>query len=106
MTSKQSSDGGSRPKVPTRIYVLDHQQVPDSTEVVECTILVFHRLAKVLIDPGTTHSFVNPKFMSGVDVRPIKLLYDLEVKTSIGDQSLIANLVYRNCEIWLENGNY
>ena len=34
----------------------------------------FHRLAKVLIDPGAIHSFVNPNFMSGIDMKPIKYL--------------------------------
>ena len=56
--------------MPTRVYALDHQQIPDSTEVVEGTIPIFHRLLKVLIDPGATHSFVNPKFMSGINVKP------------------------------------
>ena len=100
-TSKQTSAGGSRPKVPARVYVLDYQQIPDSTEVVEGMIPIFHRLAKVLIDPGATHSFVNPNFMSGIDVKPIKLPYDLEVRTPTGEQNLIANLVYRDCEIWV-----
>ncbi|XP_027071920.1 uncharacterized protein [Coffea arabica] len=44
--------------------------------------------------------------MSGVDVRPIdvrpiKLSYDLKVKKPPGNQSLIANLMYRNCEVWV-----
>nr|XP_027077046.1 uncharacterized protein LOC113700806 [Coffea arabica] len=99
--SKQSSARGSRPKVLTRVYALDHQQIPDSTEVVEGTIPMFHRLVKVLIDPGATHYFVNPNFMSGIDVKPIKLPYDLEVRTPTGDQNLITNLVYKNCEIWV-----
>nr|XP_027122480.1 uncharacterized protein LOC113739458 [Coffea arabica] len=34
-TSKQTSAGRSRPKVPTRVYALDYQQVPEATEVVE-----------------------------------------------------------------------
>nr|XP_027109190.1 uncharacterized protein LOC113729062 [Coffea arabica] len=69
-TSKQTSAGGSRPKVPARIYALDHQQIPDATEVVK-------------------------------DLKPIKLSYDLEVITPTRDQSLIVNLVYRDCEIWV-----
>ena len=60
--SMQSSAVGSRPKVPARVYALDHQQILDSIEVVEGTFPIFHRLAKVLIDSGATHSFVNPKF--------------------------------------------
>ncbi|XP_071923167.1 uncharacterized protein [Coffea arabica] len=39
--------------------------------------------------------------MSGIDVKPIKLLYDFEVRTPTGDQSLIVNLVYKGCEIWV-----
>ena len=77
--SKQSSAGRSRPKVPARVYALDHQQILDSTEVVEFTIPIFHNLDKVLIDPGARHSFVNLNFMSGIDVKPIKLPYDLEI---------------------------
>ncbi|XP_071912237.1 uncharacterized protein [Coffea arabica] len=39
--------------------------------------------------------------MGGIDLKPINLPYDLEVKTPTGNQSLIANLVYRDCEIWV-----
>ncbi|XP_071921757.1 uncharacterized protein [Coffea arabica] len=56
--SKQSSAGGSQPKVPARLYALNNQQIPNPTEVVE-------------------------------------------VKTPTGNQCLIANKVYRNCEIWV-----
>ncbi|XP_071917003.1 uncharacterized protein [Coffea arabica] len=100
-TSKQTSAGGSRPKVPVRVYALNYQQIPDTTEVVESTIPIFHCLAKVLIDSGTTHSFVNSNFISGIDVKPIKLPYDLKVRTPIGEQTLIAKLVYKDCEIWV-----
>ncbi|XP_027168564.1 uncharacterized protein LOC113768415 [Coffea eugenioides] len=79
--SKQSSARGSRPKVSARIYALDYRQVSDSTKVVEGMVLVFHYLTKVLSGRGTTHSFTNSRFMSGVEVRPIKFPYDLEVRT-------------------------
>ena len=79
--SKQSSVGGSRPKVPDRVYALDSRQVSDATKVVKGMILVFHCLVKVLSDLGTTHSSANPKFMSRVDVRPIKFPYNSEVRT-------------------------
>ncbi|XP_027118581.2 uncharacterized protein [Coffea arabica] len=69
-TSKQTSAGGNRPKVPIRVYALDHQQIPDATEVVE-------------------------------DLKSSKLPYALEVRTPTRNQSLIANLVYRDCEIWI-----
>ncbi|XP_027118577.2 uncharacterized protein [Coffea arabica] len=98
---KQPTASASRPKTSARVFALDHRRVPDSSEVVEGTIPIFHRLAKLLIDPGATHSFVNPTFMCGIAVNPVKLPYDLEVKTPTGNQSLITNMVYKNCEIWV-----
>ncbi|XP_027157418.1 uncharacterized protein LOC113758945 [Coffea eugenioides] len=98
---KQPTATGSRPKSSTRVFALDYQRAPESSEVVEGTIPVFHHLAKLLIDPGATHSFVNPAFMCGIAVNPVKLPYNLEVRTPIGDQSLITNMVYKNCEIWV-----
>ncbi|XP_027169242.1 uncharacterized protein LOC113768942 [Coffea eugenioides] len=54
---KQSTTSGSRPKSSARVFALDYQRAPESSEVVE------------------------------------------EVKTPTGDQSLITNMIYRNCEI-------
>ncbi|XP_027172053.1 uncharacterized protein LOC113771683 [Coffea eugenioides] len=88
--SGQSKVEGTKPKVPARVYSLEQQQVPDSSGVVEGTIPVFHRLARILIDPGATHSFVNPNFMCGIDITPVSLPYDLEVSTPTGDQRLIT----------------
>ena len=39
--------------------------------------------------------------MNGIDIKCDFLSFDLEVKTPTGDQCLIANKVYRNCEIWI-----
>ncbi|XP_027169401.1 uncharacterized protein LOC113769125 [Coffea eugenioides] len=100
-SSRQTASGGSRPKVPARVYALDSQPVPDPSEVVEGTLPIFHRLAKVLIDPGATHSFVNPAFMCGINVKPVRLPYDLEVRTPTGNKSILTSLVYKECEFWV-----
>nr|XP_027096029.1 uncharacterized protein LOC113715924 [Coffea arabica] len=100
-TSSQSRVDSTKPKVPTRVYSIEQRPVPDSAEVVEGTIPVFHRLARILIDPGATHSFVNPEFMCGIDINPVTLPYELEVSTPTGDQSLISSKMYTNCEIWI-----
>ena len=39
--------------------------------------------------------------MCGVDVKPTKLSYDLEVKTPIGEHCLMTSTVYKNCEFWV-----
>ena len=76
--------------------------MPDSSEVIEGTIPIFHHLTKILIDLDATHFFVNPTFMCEIDVKVEKLPYDLEVRTSTGDQYLLANTVDRNYEIWVD----
>ena len=84
-TPSQASAVGNRPRVPARVYALNHQQVPNPTEVVEGTIPIFHRLAKVLVDPGALHSFVSSAFMCGVDIKSARLRYDLETRTTTGN---------------------
>ena len=37
--------------------------------------------------------------MCGIDVKFDKLSYNLEVRTLIGDQNLVPNMMYKNCEI-------
>ncbi|XP_071939914.1 uncharacterized protein [Coffea arabica] len=101
LNANTANSGGSRPKVPARVYAIDDQPVLDSSEVVEGTLPIFHQLAKVLIDPGATHSFVNPTFMSGIDMKPVRLPFDLEVRTPMGNKNVITSLAYRNCEFWI-----
>ncbi|XP_071912307.1 uncharacterized protein [Coffea arabica] len=64
--------GGARSRVPARVYSLDQTIVPEPTKVVEVTIPVFHWLP-----------------------------YDLEIRTPAGNQILLANEVFRNCDIWV-----
>ncbi|XP_071906001.1 uncharacterized protein [Coffea arabica] len=101
LSSRPAISEGSRPKVPARVYAIDDQPVPDSSEVVEGTLPIFHRLARVLIDSGATHSFVNPTFMSGIDVKPVRLPFDLEVRTPIGNKNIITSLAYKDCKFWI-----
>ena len=66
------------------------------------TISVSHRLVRILIDLGATHSLVDSNFMNGIDVKCDFLLFDLKIKTLTGNQCLIANKIYRNFEIWVD----
>nr|XP_027101649.1 uncharacterized protein LOC113722569 [Coffea arabica] len=98
---KLTTIGETKSRVPARVYSLDQQSVPEPMEVVKGTIHVFHHLAKILIDPGATHSFVSLTFMLGIDVKVERLPYDLEVRTPTGNQTLLANEVYKNCDLWI-----
>ncbi|XP_071924874.1 uncharacterized protein [Coffea arabica] len=99
--SKPANAGGNQPKVPARVYAMGQQEVTEPSAVIEGTLSLFRRTANVLIDPGATHSFVNPAFMAHIDVKAEKLPYDLEIKTPITNKSLLANMVYKRCEVWI-----
>ncbi|XP_027155645.1 uncharacterized protein LOC113756018 [Coffea eugenioides] len=99
--SKPANAGGNRPKVPVRVYAMGRQEVTDPSAVIEGTLSLFRRTANVLIDPVATHSFVNPAFMAYIDVNAEKLPYDLEIKTPVTNKSLLANMVYKGCEVWI-----
>ena len=60
-----SKEEGTEPKVPTRVYSLDQCQVPDSSENVEDTILVFCPLPQSLIDSSGKKNFENEISLRG-----------------------------------------
>ena len=59
------------------------------------------RDARVLFDSGATHSFISPFFATALGKDPSPLGELLTVATPMG-HSLLANSVYKSCEILLE----
>nr|XP_027122238.1 uncharacterized protein LOC113739200 [Coffea arabica] len=69
-TPKPENAAGNRPKVPTRVYALGHQEVTDPSVVIE-------------------------------DIKAGKLPSDLEIKTPISNKSILANMMYKGCDVWI-----
>ncbi|XP_075095728.1 uncharacterized protein LOC142173824 [Nicotiana tabacum] len=61
-------------------------------------LTVFALDAYVLIDPGSTFSYVTPYFALDFGIDPKQLLEPFSVSTSVGD-SVIASRVYKCCRI-------
>ena len=89
-----------------RVYAIDTQYNPEFFEIVEGTISIFHCLARILIDSGSTHSFVTPNFMYGIDLKSEKLSHYLEVTTPTGEHCLLIDTIYRNCELCIEKTKF
>ncbi|BBN68979.1 transposable element gene [Prunus dulcis] len=66
--SQQQGRGG-RARATGRVYHMSQQQAQVSPDVVIGTLSVFGTPARVLIDPGATHSFVTSSFAHNADVR-------------------------------------
>ena len=69
---------------------------------VECILPLFSTHAKVLFDPGSTHSFVSCAFAKNHDKSPELLDFELSVSTPVGD-TLMTNLVLMSCVICIED---
>ena len=88
-----------KPKVPARVYALDKTDVEGSSEVVEGTLLVTGKPAKVLIDPGSMHSFIRPRLMKGTNLKLETLPYTVEVSTPTWKQTIESDKLFWECEI-------
>jgi len=85
--------------VQNRTYALgDRQNLEASPDVVTGTLSIFSHIVYVLIDPGSTLSYVTPLIAEKFKRTPELLVKPFEVSTPIGD-SIIARRVYRNCII-------
>ena len=87
-----------RPQTQARVFVVTQQEADVALEVMAGIIQVFDRDAYVLIDPGTTHSFIYAKFIAQVNIEIQPIDYSMVVSLPIGD-SLIANRVYMGCRV-------
>ena len=67
--------------------------------MVEGTLTISGKLAKILVDPGSTHSFIRPKFVRKIGFKTEILPYLMEVSTSTGERKIETEKVCRNCEV-------
>ena len=67
----------------------------DLSDVVTGTLRIHTLFARVLIDPGSTHSFVSVSFASLLGLPVASMDFDLIVATLVGD-SIVASRMLRN----------
>ena len=57
--------------------------------------------ARVLFDPGASHSFVSPVFASRMEWQPSKILFPLSVATPLSDE-LETDVFFPSCPVLVE----
>ena len=83
------------------MYALTTQDAQAMNTVVAGILPLFSTHAKVLFDPGSTHSFVSCAFAKNHDKSPELLDFELSVSTPIGD-TLMTNIGLKSCIICIE----
>ncbi|GJU05547.1 putative reverse transcriptase domain-containing protein [Tanacetum coccineum] len=84
-----------------RAYAIKDAE-PQGPNVVTGTFLLNNRYASVLFDSGSDRSFVNTRFSSLLDIKPIKIEDSYEVELADG-RIVSTNIVLKGCTLNLVN---
>ena len=87
-----------RPRQLGRAYAITHEQAEAAENVIEGTLPVCGFDARVLFDPGSTHSFVAPAFALHFGKSREMLPFVLVVATPVG-RSVACDFVYPRCTV-------
>ncbi|RVW63783.1 Transposon Ty3-G Gag-Pol polyprotein [Vitis vinifera] len=79
---------------------MTHQDAQATSDVVTGTLRIHTLFARVLIDPGSTHSFVSVSFAGLLGLPVASMDFDLIVATPVGD-SVVASRMLRNCIVMI-----
>ena len=79
---------------------LTQQEARASNAVVESITCIMEHIARVLFDPGATHSFVTAAFASKLNKKSEPLESQLIISTPLGVK-MTANECYKKCEIMI-----
>ena len=74
-----------RPPARGRVYAMTSQEAMATHDVVTGTLSIFGDDARVLIDPGDTHSFISREYVTRVEETPVPLGCGLEIATPTGE---------------------
>ncbi|VVA30996.1 PREDICTED: zf-CCHC domain-containing /RVP_2, partial [Prunus dulcis] len=97
-SSSQQQGRGRRARATGRVYHMSQQQAQASPDVVTGTLSVFGTPARILIDPGATHSFVTPSFADNADVKLSALRSELAISVPTGEIFYVGT-VYRDSPV-------
>ncbi|KAL0298215.1 UNVERIFIED_CONTAM: hypothetical protein Sangu_3153800 [Sesamum angustifolium] len=99
--STTSTTQGSQPQPQARVYAITKEQAPKAPEVITGSFSICGFSAHVLIDPGSTCSFISHDFASRVHASIESLRHDLCVSMPAGGVMLV-NTVVRSCPVVVE----
>ncbi|XP_072979718.1 uncharacterized protein [Typha angustifolia] len=105
-TAASRGRGGARSGPPSRgrggrtgrVFAMTLRDAEASNDVATGTMILFAHTARILFDPGATHSFISTSFLENADVAPGPLVEPLVIATPLGD-FLEVRHVYRSCTL-------
>ena len=80
------------------MFTLTLQDAQASNAIVAGTLSVCSCEARILFDPGASHSFVSPSFASRLEWQACRLLFPLSVATPLSDE-LKTDIFFPSCPV-------
>lgn len=96
----KAGDGKLRPKILGRVFALTEQDVETTHTVVTGIIQFLDHDARVLIDLGSTHSFIASSFAVYFKFSLELLDYELSVSTLLG-KSMTTKFMFKSCVLMI-----
>jgi hypothetical protein len=87
-----------KPRVHARVFAITQQDAQASHSVIQGNLRISKMMARILIDPGSTNSFVSPSFACHLG-KELELLDFLMMVDILVRDSLVTDLVYRSCVV-------
>lgn len=91
---------GDKLQVKAKVYTLDGQPIHEEVDVVEGMVQIFTHKTEVLINPGSSPSFLSMNFTPHIPTLSIEMYYQLIVSTRMG-HSKMTEAVYPECHIYV-----
>ena len=79
-------------------YAMKAMEEKDALDVIVGNLYIFETIVHVLIDPGSTYSYICTTILILGSLLKSKIEYDILVTNPLG-HSVIVNRVYRDCPI-------
>ncbi|KAI5338241.1 hypothetical protein L3X38_017512 [Prunus dulcis] len=105
-SGRQSRGQPGRSTTHARVFSMTQHEAYATPDVITGMIPIFGYLARVLIDPGATHSFVAHNFLPYISIKPTPMTGSFSISLPTG-KVLYADRVFKNCfvqvdDAWLE----
>ncbi|RVW79287.1 Transposon Ty3-I Gag-Pol polyprotein [Vitis vinifera] len=80
---EENKEDKQKPKAQGRVFAMTHRDAQATSDVVTGTLRIHTLFARVLIDPGSTHSFVSVSFAGLLGLPVASMDFDLIVATPV-----------------------
>ena len=95
----------SMPTAPARAYAMKAREDQDAPEVITGIFSLYDIEMHVLIDPGSTHSYICIEHVFDRMPSVEKLTYDMLVTSPLG-HNVRVNIVYKNCHLMIHGREF